>query len=221
MSVPDSVREQIRKNSFETKCESDRYAAEVKVAEMYLETYRRKAEIRSTFGTDESLTEFEKDRALERYLVRVNNERKTELTDTKLEERIDDYGMDKPFEPKKPSIEKPAEPGLKLNNNHCITGAIVGLGLLIVGIILTALVPVVSALGIALLVLGAVALVGCIAVLAVRVTKFKQQKAELQEDYEEQLKLYNDAQEQYKVDMAEYKKSMEKYTANLSARVSK
>lgn len=221
MSVPDSIREQIRKNSFETKCESDRYAAEVKVAEMYLENYRRKAEIRSTFGTDESLTEFEKDRALERYLVRVNNERKAELTDTKLKERIDDYGMDKPVEPKKPSIEKPAEPGLKLNNNHCITRAIVGLGLLIVGIILTALVPVVSALGIALLVLGAVALVGCIAVLAVRVTKFKQQKAELQEDYEEQLKLYNDAQEQYKVDMAEYKKSMEKYTANLSARVSK
>ncbi len=218
MSVPDSVREQIRKNSFETKCESDRYAAEVKVAEMYLENYRRKAEIRSTFGTDESLTEFEKDRALERYLVRVNNERKTEIVDTKLAERTDDYGLEKPTEPKKPTIARPEAPGLKLNNKYCTGGAIIGLVLLIVGSILVSLVPSVSALGTALLVIGILGIVGCAAVLAVRVVRFNKQKAVLQEEYDAQMKLYNDAQEQYKADMAEYRKQMERYKANLSAK---
>lgn len=51
-------------------------AAEVKVAEMYLENYRRKAEIRSTFGTDESLIEFEKDRAQEQYKADMAEYRK-------------------------------------------------------------------------------------------------------------------------------------------------
>lgn len=43
---------------------------------MYLENYRRKAEIRSTFGTDESLTEFEKGRALEQYKADMAEYRK-------------------------------------------------------------------------------------------------------------------------------------------------
>lgn len=43
---------------------------------MYLENYRRKAEIRSTFGTDESLIEFEKDRAQEQYKADMAEYRK-------------------------------------------------------------------------------------------------------------------------------------------------
>lgn len=218
MSVPDAIREQIRKNSYETKCENDRYESEVKIAEMYLENFRKKSEIRSRYGTEDALTEFEKDRALERYLVRVNNERKAEIVDTKLAERTDDYSLEKPIEPKKPTIARPEEPGLKLNNKYCTGGAIIGLVLLIVGSILVSLVPSVSALGTALLVIGILGIVGCAAVLAVRVVRFKKQKAVLQEEYAAQMKLYNDAQEQYKADMAEYRKQMERYKANLSAK---
>ena len=66
MTIPESVREQIRQHSYENKCENDRYTAEVKFAGMYLEHYRKKAEIQSTYGTAETLTEFEKDRSYEK-----------------------------------------------------------------------------------------------------------------------------------------------------------
>ena len=138
--------------------------------------------------------------------------------DTKLAERTDDYSLEKPTEPKKPTIARPKAPGLKLNNKYCTGGAIIGLVLLIVGSILVSLVPSVSALGTALLVIGILGIVGCAAVLAVRVVRFNKQKAVLQEEYDAQMKLYNDAQEQYKADMAEYRKQMERYKANLSAK---
>lgn len=218
MTIPESVREQIRQHSYENKCENDRYTAEVKFAGMYLEHYRKKAEIQSTYGTAETLTEFEKDRALERYLVRVNNERKTVVEEAPLEERDESYGLDVPVAPKAPTIEKPQEPSLKAKNNSLVIGAVVGGGLLVLGSILRALVPEIAALGTTLLVIGIITFAACAAFLIWRIVKFKKESATLLEEYQKQLKLYEDAQKQYNIDMESYKKAYAKYKANLSAK---
>lgn len=221
ISIPDSVREQIRQNSYELKCENDRYTSEAKFAGIYLENYRKKAEIQSTYGISDTLTEFEKDRALERYLVRVNNERKTAVTEPQLEEREEGYGLDKPVEPKAPTITKPEKPSLTYKNNAFIAGAAIGAILLIVGCVLMSLVPEVEELGTTLLVVGIILFVICVAVIIMRTINFKRTSATMQKNYEEQTKLYEDAQKQYKIDMETYKKALEKYKAAFSAKSKK
>lgn len=216
MSIPESVREQIRQNSYELKCESDRYTSEAKFASIYLENYRKKAEIQSTYGVSDTLTEFEKDRALERYLVRVNNERKTAVTETHLEERDDNYILDKPVEPKAPTITKPEKPDLTSKNTSLIAGSVIGVVLLIIGSIIMSLAPSAEGFGIALLVIGILIFIICIAILVIHIITFKEKSATLQKSFEENLKLYEDAQKQYKLDMETYEKAMKKYKARLS-----
>lgn len=216
ISIPESVREQIRQNSYELKCESDRYASEVKLAGIYLENYRKKAEIQSTYGISDTLTEFEKDRALERYLVRVNNERKTAVTETQLEERDDAYSLDKPVEPKAPTITKPEKPSLSSKNTSLITGVIVGAVLLIIGSIIMTLISSAEPWGTVLLVIGVLTFAICLVLLIIRVITFKKKSTTLQKNFEEKSKLYEDAQRQYKIDMDTYKKAIEKYQAAIS-----
>lgn len=212
ISIPESVKEQIRRNSYESKRDKDRYAAEVQFADMYLENYRKKAEIQNQCGVV-ALTEFEKDRALERYLVRVNNERKTSVAEEHLEVRAED--VEKPVEPKKPNIARPEPPAQGGKIVGFIVGAVAGLLAAILGVMMRRQSQT-ATIGIALIVIGALAVVGCATMAVLRFVGANKRRAQQLAEYESKLKMYDTAQEQYEIELEEYRKQLAKYNAQIA-----
>lgn len=211
MSIPPAVREMLRQNSYDRRTETERFRIDNEYADMYLEQYRKKAEIKSKYGIEESLTELEKDKALERYLKRLNNERRSGIEETNLMDREDSYADMMPVKPVKPSMVRPDPPAHATSYSLSIIMIIAAAVALIAGIVLAILklIPPVGAY--VLIGAGALFLVVGVALMIVLRHKFANKyNAEL-EKYKRVCKIYDEAHLQYEKDLRKYEIALAEY----------
>ena len=186
LEISDEVTSMLRKEYFSVRSQSIRAEAERRWADLSLRELEHKAEIISKYNLpSDILTEMEKDKAMERYLKKVNNRlEKVNYADERPEDAEGpEFNDDEPKSPVKP--EKP-----KNFLVHLITCAVLTAISIALAIIVSPFIWI--AVGI-----GAIGT----ALFAVKIRNFRSKKEEyekLMRIYEQDLKRYEDAQKKNK-----------------------
>lgn len=184
LEISDEVTSMLRKEYFSVRSQSIRAEAEKRWADLSLNELERKAEIISKYDLpSDVLTEMEKDKAMERYLKKVNNRLEKVIYDDERPEDAEGPSF-KAIEQKLP--EEPEKP--KNFISHLITCAI----LTVISVVLAIAVSPYIWIAAGVFLIGA-------AWFAFKLRNFRSKKEEyekLMRIYEQDMKRYEDAQDE-------------------------
>lgn len=206
LSIPDKIVKIIQDEYMNARSLSIRSQAEIQWATSSLEILKLKSEILEKYNLPaDTLSEMEKDKALERY-IRKAKQLMNEKIEFQKEEANDNNGegiliATKPTEPKKPDevVDSSKDKLIKL-----IAGAGVGLILSVAGYALKQQI---------LIILGIIAMLVFVSFIVLLSVKKKQNK-QLYEEYEAAMQIYNEAYKVYVKEKSEYEDALKKLNSD-------
>lgn len=192
VKIPDNTRILLENQYFSLRKENDRRENDLNFEREALKFYEQKAEIHSKHPDyEETLTEAEKDFALRRYLIKTDNEPKTELIER---ETLKSRDVDQSITEVKKIKEKPVMPVEPEVVKGGLTAFIVFGVLLIVGSCLT----MIASVGGGLIALGAsVLILGTVAIFKKNVFRKSGISADVKEKYDAEMAAYRAALAEY------------------------
>lgn len=214
MSIPMEILAMMEEEAFSIKKNNTKIEAENKYARLSLAQFERKASILRKYEIPEGLTEQEKDKALERYLTRIRNEKdeksfKKEVTNEVREEKFELVMPVKPV-----LADKPTDPSVSQSKSKSALGfSLLAVVFILAGILL--IVMELTAAGIAVLAVGVV--LGILAAIKlVNKKKDKEKNEQIYAEYLEKMKIYEEQEKVFKESMKRYEEELADYNARLA-----